>query len=182
MNDLESDDESVDTPLVSPFPHLDNDSDESEVINELSEYENARVLSRERIINSFDGNDLAFQCMIGFRKFTANLDPFLLMNIISRLGKVSSVSEYVFSIVALSKLEQRLISAVSVEVCEDIQVMDPVCAGGNRRVLLMTTLELFRLLSFNSVTKASVFIAKMSVFKPIEGVVVIFDEKKLGSS
>ncbi|GJT16968.1 hypothetical protein Tco_0875674 [Tanacetum coccineum] len=84
MNDLESDDESVDTPLVSPFPHLDNDSDESEVINELSEYENAGVLSRERIINSFDRNNLAFQCMIGFRKFTANLDPFLLMNIISR--------------------------------------------------------------------------------------------------
>ncbi|GKF78026.1 hypothetical protein Tco_0230496, partial [Tanacetum coccineum] len=28
MNDLESDDESVDTPLVSPFPHSDNDSDD----------------------------------------------------------------------------------------------------------------------------------------------------------
>ncbi|GJW63694.1 hypothetical protein Tco_0115578 [Tanacetum coccineum] len=83
MNDLESDDESVDTPLVSPFPHSDNDSDDSEVLNELSEYENARVLRRERIINSFDGDDLAFQCMIGFRKFTAYFDPFLPMNIIS---------------------------------------------------------------------------------------------------
>ncbi|GJS06806.1 hypothetical protein Tco_0363602 [Tanacetum coccineum] len=27
MNNLESDDESVDTPIVSPFPHSDNDSD-----------------------------------------------------------------------------------------------------------------------------------------------------------
>ncbi|GJY42565.1 hypothetical protein Tco_0429835 [Tanacetum coccineum] len=51
MNNLESDDEAVDTPLVSPFPHSDDD----EVLNELS-----------------------------FRKFTTYLDPFLLMNIISR--------------------------------------------------------------------------------------------------
>ncbi|GKC32365.1 hypothetical protein Tco_1039659, partial [Tanacetum coccineum] len=36
MNDLESDDESVDTPLVSPFPHSDNDLDDGEVLNELS--------------------------------------------------------------------------------------------------------------------------------------------------
>ncbi|GJS64215.1 hypothetical protein Tco_0641960 [Tanacetum coccineum] len=28
LNDLEFDDELVDTPLVSPFPHLDNDSDD----------------------------------------------------------------------------------------------------------------------------------------------------------
>ncbi|GJS87199.1 hypothetical protein Tco_0769835 [Tanacetum coccineum] len=84
MNDLKSDDKSVDTPLVSPFPHSNNDSNDSEVLNELSEYENAGVLRRERIINSFDGDDLAFQCMIGFRKFTAYLDPFLPMNIISR--------------------------------------------------------------------------------------------------
>ncbi|GKB35362.1 hypothetical protein Tco_0880304 [Tanacetum coccineum] len=84
INNLESDDESVDTPLVSPFPHSDNDLDDGEVLNELSEYENARVLRRERIINSFDRDDLAFQCMIGFRKFTAYLSPFLPMNIISR--------------------------------------------------------------------------------------------------
>ncbi|GKD17754.1 hypothetical protein Tco_1206912, partial [Tanacetum coccineum] len=56
MNDLESDDESVDTPFVSPFPHSDNDSDDGEVLNELSEYEN----------------------------FTAYLDPFLPMNSISQ--------------------------------------------------------------------------------------------------
>ncbi|GJZ67907.1 hypothetical protein Tco_0631147 [Tanacetum coccineum] len=83
MNDLESDNESVDTPLVSPFPHSDNDSDDGEVLNELSEYENVGVLRREIIINGFDEDDLAFQCMIGFRKFTAYLGPFIPMNIIS---------------------------------------------------------------------------------------------------
>ncbi|GJU07847.1 hypothetical protein Tco_1124277 [Tanacetum coccineum] len=80
MNNLESDDEAVDTP---PFPHLDNDSDDGEVLNELIEYENAGTLRRERIINSLDGDDLTFKCMIGFRKFTAYLDFFLPMNIIS---------------------------------------------------------------------------------------------------
>ncbi|GKE56605.1 hypothetical protein Tco_1495790 [Tanacetum coccineum] len=84
MNDLESDDESVDTPLVSPFSYSDNDSDDGEVLNELNKYENAGIMHQERIINSFDEDDLTFQCMIGFRKFTAYLDPFLPMNIISR--------------------------------------------------------------------------------------------------
>ncbi|GJZ28252.1 hypothetical protein Tco_0572899 [Tanacetum coccineum] len=83
VNDPESDDGLVETPLVSPFPHSDNDSDDEEVLNELSEYENARTLRRERIINSLDGDDLAFECIIGFRKFTAYFDPFLPMNIIS---------------------------------------------------------------------------------------------------
>nr|GEU70653.1 hypothetical protein [Tanacetum cinerariifolium] len=68
MNDLESNDESVDTPLVSPFPHSDNDSNDGEVLNELIEYENVGMLSREKEINSFDGDDLAFPCMIRFRK------------------------------------------------------------------------------------------------------------------
>ncbi|GJY29178.1 hypothetical protein Tco_0404945 [Tanacetum coccineum] len=84
INDPEFDDGSVETPLVSPFPHSDNDSDDEEVLNELSEYENVGTLRRERIINSLDGDDLAFECMIGFRKFTTYLDPFLPMNIISR--------------------------------------------------------------------------------------------------
>ncbi|GJX21160.1 hypothetical protein Tco_0223837 [Tanacetum coccineum] len=60
MNDLESDDESVDTPLVSPFPHVDNDSDDGEVLNELIEYENVGMLHREKAINSFNGDDLTF--------------------------------------------------------------------------------------------------------------------------
>ncbi|GJW62696.1 hypothetical protein Tco_0112031 [Tanacetum coccineum] len=50
VNDLESDDELVDTPLVSPFPHSDNDSDDGEVLNELIEYENVGMLRREKVI------------------------------------------------------------------------------------------------------------------------------------
>ncbi|GJT16841.1 hypothetical protein Tco_0875547 [Tanacetum coccineum] len=84
IDDSESDDGSVETPLVSPFPQSDNDSDDEEVLNELSEYENVGTLRRERIINSYDEDDLEFQCMIGFKKFIAYLDPFLPMNIISR--------------------------------------------------------------------------------------------------
>ncbi|GJR87137.1 hypothetical protein Tco_0211148 [Tanacetum coccineum] len=84
MNNLESKDEVVDTPLVSPFPYSDNDSDDGEVLNKLIKYENTRTLRQERIVNSLDGDDLAFECMIGFRKFTAYLDPFLPMNIIAR--------------------------------------------------------------------------------------------------
>ncbi|GJZ57886.1 hypothetical protein Tco_0613380 [Tanacetum coccineum] len=60
MNDLESDDELVDTPLVSPFPRSNNDSNDGEVLNELIEYENVGMLRREKAINSFDGDDLAF--------------------------------------------------------------------------------------------------------------------------
>ncbi|GJT71780.1 hypothetical protein Tco_1031066 [Tanacetum coccineum] len=84
LKDFKSDNESIDTPLVSPFPHSDNDSDDGEVLNELIEYENVGMLRREMAINSFDDDDLAFQCMIEFRKFTANFDPFLPMNIITR--------------------------------------------------------------------------------------------------
>nr|GFB58516.1 hypothetical protein [Tanacetum cinerariifolium] len=54
------------------------------MLNELIEYENTGTIHRERIINSFNGDDLAFQYMLGFRKFTAYLNPFLPMNIISR--------------------------------------------------------------------------------------------------
>ncbi|GKC95374.1 hypothetical protein Tco_1160816 [Tanacetum coccineum] len=84
MDDLDPDDESVDTPLVSPFLDLDDDSDDGDVLNELEEYGNAGQLCRQRAINSFNGDDLAFQCMIGFRKFVAYFDPFLPMNIITR--------------------------------------------------------------------------------------------------
>ncbi|GKB30639.1 hypothetical protein Tco_0870040 [Tanacetum coccineum] len=49
INNPESDDGLADTPLISPFPHSDNDSDDEEVLNELSEYENAGTLHRERI-------------------------------------------------------------------------------------------------------------------------------------
>nr|GEV69206.1 hypothetical protein [Tanacetum cinerariifolium] len=38
MDDLEPDDESVDTPLVSPFLDSNNDSDDGKVLNKLEEY------------------------------------------------------------------------------------------------------------------------------------------------
>ncbi|GJU94851.1 hypothetical protein Tco_1319607 [Tanacetum coccineum] len=84
MDDLESDNESNDTPFVSHFLNSDDESDDGEVINELIEYRNAGKFYHNRIINSIDGNDLAFPCMIGFKKFVAYFDPFLPMNIITR--------------------------------------------------------------------------------------------------
>ncbi|GKF97676.1 hypothetical protein Tco_0293497 [Tanacetum coccineum] len=52
---LEMDDSEIDD---------DEESDDGEVINELNEYGNAGNFYRNRIINSADGNDLAFPCMI----------------------------------------------------------------------------------------------------------------------
>ncbi|GJV87843.1 hypothetical protein Tco_1531781 [Tanacetum coccineum] len=61
----------------------DDESDDGEVIDDLDEYGNARNFYPKRIINSVDGEDFAFPCMIGFRKFVAYFDPFLAMNIIT---------------------------------------------------------------------------------------------------
>nr|GEV44028.1 hypothetical protein [Tanacetum cinerariifolium] len=83
MDDLESDNDSLDTPLISPFLDLDDELDDGEVLNELDKYENAGNFYHDRIINSVDGDDLAFPCMIGFRKFVAYFDLFLPMNIIT---------------------------------------------------------------------------------------------------
>ncbi|GJV56463.1 hypothetical protein Tco_1457468 [Tanacetum coccineum] len=84
MDDAESNNGSTDTPLVSPFLDSDDDSNEGEVLNELEEYGNTGKLCGRKVINSFDGDDLAFQCMIGFRKFVFYFDPFLPINIITR--------------------------------------------------------------------------------------------------
>ncbi|GKC40554.1 hypothetical protein Tco_1052938, partial [Tanacetum coccineum] len=75
MDDSESDTGSYETPLVSPFLDSDNESDDREVINELNEYGNTGNLYRNRIINSFDGNDLAFPCMIGLGSLLPTLTP-----------------------------------------------------------------------------------------------------------
>ncbi|GKE37523.1 hypothetical protein Tco_1460928 [Tanacetum coccineum] len=106
MNDLESDDESVDTPLVSPFLHSNNDLDDGEVLNELIEYENVGMLRREKAINNFDGNDLAFQCMIRFRKSVAYFDPFLPMNVITRKAYNTIMVE------GLERTNKNLVSVV----------------------------------------------------------------------
>ncbi|GJS61421.1 hypothetical protein Tco_0656205 [Tanacetum coccineum] len=106
VNDLELDDESVDTPLVSPFLDSDNDSDDGEVLNKLEEYSNAGQLCRQREINSFDRDDLEFQCMIDFRKFVAYFDPFLLMSIITR--KASNT----IMVKGLESIEKNLVAIV----------------------------------------------------------------------
>nr|GEU46892.1 ribonuclease H-like domain-containing protein [Tanacetum cinerariifolium] len=64
MDDSESNTESYETPLVSPFFDSDDESYDGEVINELNEYGKAGFFYHNRIINSFDGNNLAFPCMI----------------------------------------------------------------------------------------------------------------------
>ncbi|GKD51704.1 hypothetical protein Tco_1280680, partial [Tanacetum coccineum] len=82
MDDLESDNELVDTPLVSSFIDSVEESNDGEVLDELNEYGNAGNFYRNRRINS-DGCDLAFPCMISFRKFVAYFDPFLPINVIT---------------------------------------------------------------------------------------------------
>ncbi|GJT07029.1 hypothetical protein Tco_0841491 [Tanacetum coccineum] len=64
MDDLNSDNESIDTPLVSPFIDSDDKLDDGEVLNELNEYGNAGNFYHNRRINCVDGCDLAFSCMI----------------------------------------------------------------------------------------------------------------------
>ncbi|GJU17183.1 hypothetical protein Tco_1145149 [Tanacetum coccineum] len=44
MDDLKSKDESIDTPLVSPFLDSDDDLDDGEVLNELDKYGNVKFL------------------------------------------------------------------------------------------------------------------------------------------
>ncbi|GJV48375.1 hypothetical protein Tco_1438587 [Tanacetum coccineum] len=61
LDDLKSDNESIDTPFVSPFLDLDDELDDGEVLNELDEYGNMGNFYPNRIINSMDGDDLAFQ-------------------------------------------------------------------------------------------------------------------------
>ncbi|GKG36135.1 hypothetical protein Tco_0443813, partial [Tanacetum coccineum] len=48
MDDLESNDGLVDTPLVSPFLDSDDDLDDGKVLNELEEYGNAGKLCRKK--------------------------------------------------------------------------------------------------------------------------------------
>ncbi|GJS65474.1 hypothetical protein Tco_0680038 [Tanacetum coccineum] len=78
IDGLEFNEESLDAPRVSPFLDSDDDLDDGEVLNKLEEYGNAGKLCRKKVINSFDGDALAFQ-YFSFRKFVAYFDPFLPM-------------------------------------------------------------------------------------------------------
>ncbi|GKE30033.1 hypothetical protein Tco_1445417 [Tanacetum coccineum] len=64
IDDLESNNESIYTPLVSPFLDSDDELDDEEVLNELNEYGNAGNFYHNRIINSIEGDDLEFPCMV----------------------------------------------------------------------------------------------------------------------
>ncbi|GKA18685.1 hypothetical protein Tco_0698600 [Tanacetum coccineum] len=66
----------IDTPLVSPFLDSDDELDDGEVLNELDEYGNAGNFYPYRIINSFDGEDLAFPCMIDLGSSLPTSTPF----------------------------------------------------------------------------------------------------------
>ncbi|GJT34085.1 hypothetical protein Tco_0924504 [Tanacetum coccineum] len=61
MGNAESNNGLTDTPLVSLFLDSGDDSNEGEVLNELEEYGNEGKLCERKIINSFDGDELAFQ-------------------------------------------------------------------------------------------------------------------------
>ncbi|GJV62643.1 hypothetical protein Tco_1473471 [Tanacetum coccineum] len=198
MNNLESDDESVDTPLVSPFRHSNNDSDDGEVLNELIKYENARTLRRERIINSFNGDDLAFQCMIGFRKFTAYLDPFLPMNIISRKAYNTII---VKGLEGTGKNLVAIVKDVYVFVGIFTYIMDYVVLEDIGEFIMSDMVEVLMGRPFRKITKLKYDIAKglvsftkifdtytyrtprtIPMLKNFNWSKVIFDEKKLGSS
>ncbi|GJS87688.1 hypothetical protein Tco_0770324 [Tanacetum coccineum] len=157
MNDLESDDESVDTPLVSPFPHSDNDSDDDEVLNEFIEYKNAGTLCRERIINSFDRDDLAFQCRIGFRKFTAYLDPFLPMNIISRKAYNTIMVE---GLVGMGKNLVAIVKDVYVFVGSFTYITDFVVLEDIGEFITSDMTEVLMGIPFRKITKLKYDVAK----------------------
>ncbi|GKB17244.1 hypothetical protein Tco_0851167 [Tanacetum coccineum] len=65
-DELEPDDESIDTPLVSPFLDLDDDSDDDEVLNELEEYGNAGQFCRQSHFTQGKNNRIA--CRKFFKK------------------------------------------------------------------------------------------------------------------
>ncbi|GJY25862.1 hypothetical protein Tco_0400588 [Tanacetum coccineum] len=70
--------------FLSGFTNQPNEINMDDLESDDESYGNTGTLRRKRIINSFDGDDLAVQCMNGFRKFTAYFDPFLSMNIFTR--------------------------------------------------------------------------------------------------
>ncbi|GJV89669.1 hypothetical protein Tco_1533607 [Tanacetum coccineum] len=92
MNEVESNEELVDTPLVPPFLDSDSDLDDGEVLNELYKYGNAGTLRRKRIINSFDGDDLAFQ--YGLESTGIDLVA-IVRDVYVFIGSISYVTDFV---------------------------------------------------------------------------------------
>ncbi|GJW60417.1 hypothetical protein Tco_0109752 [Tanacetum coccineum] len=80
IDDIVSDTDFVDTPLICPFLDSHDEIDDGEVVNDI--YLNEECFSKQ--ISRFSERDLAFPCMIGFKKIVAYFDPNLSMNIITR--------------------------------------------------------------------------------------------------
>nr|GEV57988.1 MAK10-like protein [Tanacetum cinerariifolium] len=70
VDDIESDFEFEDTPLVSLFLDSDVESNDDEVIKDMNEYVNTGYCDRDRKINKFDMRCLAYPCII------ENVNPF----------------------------------------------------------------------------------------------------------
>ncbi|GJS29894.1 hypothetical protein Tco_0490514 [Tanacetum coccineum] len=71
IDDLESNVEFMDTPVVSPFLDSDGESDDGEVVNDI--YVNTKYCDADRRINKFYMRDLAFPCIIGFRQLNVHV-------------------------------------------------------------------------------------------------------------
>nr|GEY55990.1 hypothetical protein [Tanacetum cinerariifolium] len=94
MDDLGSDNESVDTPIVSPFIDSDEESNDGEVLNELNEYGNAENFYRNKRINCIDGCDLAFPCMLGLKNTEKNLVA-IVRNVYVFVGSFNYVTDFI---------------------------------------------------------------------------------------
>ncbi|GKB25146.1 hypothetical protein Tco_0864547 [Tanacetum coccineum] len=137
MNDLDSDDELIDTPLVSPFPHSDNDSDNDEVLNELSE------------------------------KFTAYLDPFLPMNIISRKAYNTIIVE---GLEGIGKNLVAIVKDVYVFVGSFTYIIDFVVLEDIGKFSMSDMAEILMDKPFRKITKL-----KYDVAKGLVSFITIFD-------
>ncbi|GJT50251.1 hypothetical protein Tco_0976408 [Tanacetum coccineum] len=128
-----------------------------EVLNELIEYENPGTLLRERIINSLDGDNLAFECMIGFRKFTAYLDLFLPMNIISRKAYNTIM---VKGLEGMGKNLVSVIKDVYVFVGSFTYIMDFVVLEDIGEFIMSDMAEVLMGIPFRKITKLKYDVAK----------------------
>nr|GEY40128.1 retrotransposon Orf1 [Tanacetum cinerariifolium] len=107
MDDLESDNELVETSFVYPFL----DSDDGEVLNELDEYENAGNIYCNRIINSINEDNLAFTCMTGLKKTREYKRNFvaIVRDVYVFIGSFTYVTDFV----VLEDIKEFIISDMS---------------------------------------------------------------------
>ncbi|GKA29885.1 hypothetical protein Tco_0716130 [Tanacetum coccineum] len=97
INDLESDDESIDAPLVSPFLDSDDELDDGEVLDELDEYGNAGIAYNTIMVEGLESTERNLVAIIRdvyvfVRSFTYVMDFVVLEDIgeliVSDMSKV----------------------------------------------------------------------------------------------